>query len=172
MLLEEYYFHMNKLFILLILLGILFISSGQTYEQQAIIPNLQKWLPDKPLESFLSELDIPYWGITVSIEERGYYYFIEFLLRKAAHFFIFSFIATAIYLVLPKIQFRFLLASLITLLIAIGDEYHQALTGGRTPLLQDVALDMAGALTAHILIVLFISLRKFITGKENAKTPS
>lgn len=153
---------MRKLFILLILLGILFISSGQTYEQQSIIPNLQRWLPDKPLESTLSKFKIPYWGITVSIEERGYYYFVEFLLRKAAHFFIFGFIATAIYMVLPKIQFRFLFAALFTLLIAVGDEFHQSLTGGRTPSLQDVALDMAGAITALVIVVVIAGINNAI----------
>lgn len=143
---------MRKLLILLFLLLVLFISSGQTYEQQSIVPNLEKWLPDKPLESLLSKIEIPYWGITVSVEERGYYYFIEFLLRKSAHFFIFGFIATAIYSVLPKFKNRLWVAAFITLLIALGDEYHQSLTGGRTPSLQDVTLDMAGAMTALIFI--------------------
>ena len=133
-------------------MAVLFISSGQTYEQQSIIPDLQKWLPGKPLESLLSKFEIPYWGITVSVEERGYYYFVEFLLRKSAHFFIFGFIAAAIYAVLPKIKFRLIIAAFITLLIAIGDEYHQSLTGGRTPSAQDVILDMAGAVTTLVFI--------------------
>lgn len=158
-----YDFCMRKLFILLLLLAVLFISSGQTYEQQSIIPNLQKWLPGKPFETVLSNLEIPYWGITVSIEERGYYYFIEFLLRKSAHFFIFGFIAASIYALLPKKPFRFVYAAFFTLFIAIGDEYRQSLTGGRTPSLQDVMLDMAGALTALVImhiIVLLLDWRK------------
>lgn len=147
---------MRKLLILLFLLSILFISSGQTYEQQSLIPTLEKWLPGKPLEGLLAKIEIPYWGITVSVQERGYYYFVEFLLRKGAHFFIFGFIATAIYLVLPKLKNRIFLAGFLTLLVAIGDEYHQSLTGGRTPTTQDVILDMAGAITALILISLIV----------------
>lgn len=143
---------MRKIFFLLLLLAALFISSGQTYEQQSIIPILQKWLPDKPFEGILSLLSIPYWGINVSVEERGYYYFVEFLLRKSAHFLIFALIAAFIYSVLPKKSSRFMIAALITLLIAIGDEYHQSLTGGRTPSFQDILLDMSGAITALILI--------------------
>lgn len=143
---------MRKTFILLVLLAALFVSSSQTYDQQSIIPMLQKWLPNKPLEGTLSMLNIPYWGINVSVEERGYYYFVEFLLRKSAHFFIFALIAAFIYGILPKKSSRFMIAALVTLLVAIGDEYHQSLTGGRTPSMQDILLDMSGAITALLLI--------------------
>lgn len=158
---------MRKFIVLLFLIAVLFISSGQTYEQQSIIPDLQKWLPGKPLESLLSKLEIPYWGITVSVEERGYYYFIEFLLRKGAHFFIFGCIATAIFAILPRFKNRLLIAAFITLLIAISDEYHQSLTGGRTPSAQDVILDMAGAVTA--LIFIGLSLKIFRAKKRKKR---
>ncbi|WP_432363791.1 VanZ family protein [Sporosarcina sp. UB5] len=138
---------MRKFLFLLIIIGVLFFSSGQTYEQQSIIPNLQEWLPSKPLESQLAKLQIPYWGKIISVEERGYYHFVEFLLRKAAHFFIFGLLAIAVYIVLPKIRFRLLATLVITLALAIGDEYHQSLTGGRTPSSKDVLLDMSGAFT-------------------------
>ena len=143
---------MRKIIALLFLLGILFVSSGQTYEQQSIVPVLEKWLPSMPLESLLSKLQVPYWGITVSIEERGYYYFIEFLIRKSAHFFIFAFVALAIHAVLPKIKYRILIAAFGTLIVATLDEYHQFLTGGRTPSSQDVVLDMMGAVTALVIL--------------------
>jgi VanZ family protein len=148
---------MKKIIALVVLLSILFISSGQTYEQQSIVPDLEEWLSEKPLESVLSKLEIPYWGIKVSIEERGYYYFIEFLIRKSAHFFIFGFIAISIYSVLPNIKYHMLTTTFITLLVAILDEYHQFLTGGRTPSSQDVILDMLGAVTT-LLVFRFIGI--------------
>jgi len=154
---------MRKIIVLLLLLSILFISSGQTYEQQSIIPTLQKWFPNKPFESLLMKLEFPYWGIKVSIEERGYYYFLEFLIRKSAHFFIFAFVALAVYAVLPKLRFRLQIAACITLCLAFLDEFHQYLTGGRTPSLQDVFLDMLGAVTALLILYIF----KFI--KNNKK---
>ena len=43
------------------------------------------------------------------------------------------------------------------------DEYHQMLTGGRTPLFQDVMLDSAGALTAVLLSW------GFLVGKSEAR---
>ena len=158
---------MRKIIALLFLLGILFISSGQTYEQQSIVPDLEKWLPGKPLESVLAMIEIPYWGIKVSIKERGYHYFIEFIIRKSAHFFIFGFIALSIYSLLPKFKYRLLTAAFFTLLIATLDEYHQSLTGGRTPSHQDVLLDMAGALTTLIILQMIIRVRK--QRKKSAK---
>lgn len=142
---------MRKVLVALLIIVVLFISSSQTYEQQSLIPSLGKWLPSKPFEEILTKLEIPYWGYTVSVDERGYYAFVEFLLRKSAHFFIFGFLAIAIYTSLPRSGVRTLFALVITLLLACADEYHQSLTGGRTASLHDVSLDMSGALTCLIL---------------------
>lgn len=147
---------MISLLLLIALLGILFISSGQTYEQQSLVPTLQKWLPHQPLENLLATLKIPYWGIIVSVEERGYYYFLEFLIRKSAHFFTFAFIATTMYIALPKKYPRAIIAAVCSLIIAILDEYHQSLTGGRTPLAADVGIDFAGVCSA-LLIASFVN---------------
>ncbi len=155
----------TKLVALLVLLGILFMSSGQTYEQQSLVPNLEKWLPGKPLEFLLAKLEIPYWGIKVSIEERGYYDFIEFLIRKSAHFFTFGLIAIAMYTVLPKHNYRMLTAACITLLVAILDEVHQSLTAGRTSSSQDVILDMMGAVIALILLRFIMNFKRRKTKK-------
>jgi len=151
--------YMKKLIVLIIVLSILFISSGQTYEQQSLIPTLEKWLPSEPFESALAKLQVPYWGKTISVEERGYYHFVEFLLRKSAHFVIFGILAVAIYLTLPKHTFRMLTATWITILLAFADEYHQSLTGGRTPAMQDVILDAAGAVTFLLILRLFTLMK-------------
>ncbi|MBB4827050.1 hypothetical protein HNO89_004341 [Sporosarcina luteola] len=145
---------MRKYLFVLAILALLFISSGQTYEQQSLIPTLERWLPNKPLEGALSTLQIPYWGRIVSVEERGYYYFVEFLLRKAAHFFTFGLLAISLYWVLPASRFRTLLALFGIVILAIGDEFHQSLTGGRTASSYDVLLDTAGAFTFLMLLKL------------------
>lgn len=155
-----YNLYMKKLIFLVILLSILFISSGQTAEQQSLIPTLEKWLPGEPFESSLSKLHVPYWGTLVSIDERGYYPFVEFLIRKSAHFLIFGLIASTVFLILPKHLFRILTATWLTLLVAVGDEYHQSLTGGRTPSLQDVLLDMSGAITFLVIQRLFLTMKR------------
>lgn len=150
---------MGRFLLLFIILATLFISSGQTYEDQSIIPTLQKLFPNKPFEELLSILQIPYWGILVSVEERGYYYFLEFLIRKSAHFFIFGFLALAIYWVLPKFKMRFLFAAIFTSTLAGADEFHQLLTGGRTAVMADVYLDMAGAFTFLAILKLFLLIK-------------
>lgn len=140
---------MRKVFAFLIaisIIGSLFISSSQTYEQQSLIPTLENLLPTKPFEATLAKLTIPYWESTISVEERGYYRFIEFILRKGAHFGLFGLLAAGIYLSLPSRIPRFLLALFITLIIACADETHQYITGGRTATIRDVLLDMSGAL--------------------------
>ena len=160
---------MKKLFALVLaisIIGSLFISSSQTYEQQSLIPTLENILPDKPLESVLAKVSIPYWGNIISVEERGYYRFVEFLLRKGAHFVLFGLLATGIYLSLPSRTPRFFIALAITLLIACADETHQYFTGGRTATIRDVVLDMSGALT--FLSIVHLAIRMIPRKKRTA----
>lgn len=62
--------------------------------------------------------------MTVSVEERGYFAFIEFVIRKASHVLIFGLIALAVLNILPKpkVWIAFAVASA----IAFVDEYHQS----------------------------------------------
>lgn len=141
---------MKKLLTLLLLLSLLIglaISSSQTYEQQSLITTLEQLLPGEPGKNQLAKLELTYWDRPISVEERGYYHFIEFLIRKSAHFLTFGFLSVVIYWLLPKRKGRLLGAALITLILACADEWHQSLTGGRTATIQDVYLDMTGAIT-------------------------
>ena len=145
---------MKKLIPLLLLLVVVFLASGQTAEQQSLQEILKTWLPSKPLESFLSLFQIRYWGIAVSVEERGYYAFVEFLIRKGTHFIYYGIIAIAIYIALPKFKHRKVTAVGITMLLAVADEYRQTFTSGRTASFQDVVLDTSGAIAALLLLTL------------------
>ncbi|RDC48661.1 VanZ family protein, partial [Acinetobacter sp. RIT592] len=40
------------------------------------------------------------------------------------------------------------------------DEFHQMLTGDRSPMFQDVMLDSMGALTAVVICILFTFIKK------------
>jgi len=141
---------MKKYILFILILIAIFYSSGQTYEEQSLIPDLKRWLPEKPFNDVLAYLQVPYWGQVVSIEERGYYQFIEFLIRKSAHIVTFGVVAVSIFIITK----RYLLSFIITIGIAAIDEYHQSLTGGRTPSIQDVFLDTFGAFLALLLIYL------------------
>ncbi|AQP53692.1 hypothetical protein CBF34_10840 [Vagococcus penaei] len=162
----------EKLF-LLVAIGvmlILFFSSAQTYEQQSQVSLLERLLKNEPFKESLSKIVFTYGGSPVSIEADGYFKFIEFFIRKAAHFFTFFVLGGAFYFVLYYQTKRLFLAGLFGWLSATGyaalDEFHQMLTGGRTPLFQDVALDSIGALTACVLIVLITWLK---SGKKGQR---
>lgn len=146
---------MKKLIPLLLLLVVVFLASGQTAEQQTMQEVLKAWLPNKPLESFLSIFQVPYWGILVSVEERGYYAFLEFLIRKGTHFIYFGVIALAIYIALSRIKYRKATVVVITMFLAIADEFRQSFTIGRTASLRDVILDTSGAIVAILLLTLY-----------------
>lgn len=152
---------LKRLIAMLVLAGIgliIFNFSSQTYEQQTIVPHLQRFLPGEPFAGVLSQIEVSYWGQPVSVETKGYYYFIEFLIRKLAHVVLFGALAVALFAVLvmgrPRRLWPVALLSLAaTSMYAVTDEYHQLLTGGRTPMLKDVALDTVGAVLALAIVV-------------------
>ncbi|MFC6037985.1 VanZ family protein [Paenisporosarcina macmurdoensis] len=154
---------MKKYILFILILLVLFYSSAQTYEEQSMIPDLMMWLPGEPFKGFLSLFQIPYWGTIVSVEERGYHAFIEFLLRKGAHIAIFGALAFAAYIMFRRIRIAFIL----TVVLAIADEYHQSLTGGRTPTIHDVMLDSFGAALALTMIWIYKKYRQPITKRYN-----
>ncbi|QCR31878.1 VanZ family protein [Lysinibacillus sp. SGAir0095] len=163
----------NLLYLLLVLLlGFLFFSSSQTYEEQSLIENLEQWLPEKPLEGSLASIQIPYGNSIVSIEDRGYYRFIEFLIRKGAHFVLFGLVGLTWFLLLSKfkpILLRFTISFLLTFLCACFDEYHQSITGGRTPSFHDVLLDMAGAC---FFIIVYVTVRWLLSSRKKIRKHS
>lgn len=148
---------MKKWLVLLLLLVILAISSSMSYEQQSIIPELEELLANKPFEAQLSVLQIPYWDTVVSVEERGYFEFVEFLIRKFTHFIGFGCIALGIYFAWGKRRFAAGVAIALTAVIAMLDEFRQSFTPGRTMNGQDVLVDTAGAI---VFISLVLAVKK------------
>ncbi|GAB0166961.1 VanZ family protein [Lysinibacillus sp. CTST325] len=145
---------MKKWLILIVFLIVLAISSSMTYEQQSIIPELEQVLANKPFEKQLSMLKIPYWDTVVSVEERGYFKFVEFLVRKLTHFVGFGCIALGIFFAWGKRRFAAGVAIVGTALIATLDEFRQSFTPGRMMSVQDVILDTAGAIVFVGIVVL------------------
>lgn len=156
---------MKKWLVLITFLVILAISSSMTYEQQSILPELEDALANKPFEKQLSVLKIPYWDTVVSVEERGYFKFVEFLIRKLTHFVGFGCIALGIYFAWGKRRFAAGIAIAGTALIAILDEFRQSFTPGRMMSGQDVILDTAGA----IVFVGIVALVKKIFKRQRAR---
>lgn len=151
------------LLITLLMMVILFFSSSQTYEEQSSVSFLKQVLASEPFKKQLSGISFSYGGSEVSIEASGYIKFVEFFIRKAAHFFTYFILAGSLYLGLKPRCTPFWLAGIVSWMSATGyaatDEFHQMLTGGRTPLFQDVMLDSIGGLTACVLIFIFYTLK-------------
>lgn len=148
---------------------VLFVSSSMTYHQQSIKSDLHEIWP--PLTKFLSSLKFSYAGKMHSVAIDGYGDFVEFILRKLAHFGSFFILGgSLLYGLKSTVKNKFWLFFL-TFFSAAGiaafDEFHQALTGDRTPSFNDVMLDTCGAVTGMILIVLCLGLVQLI---KQAKT--
>ncbi|WP_071130601.1 VanZ family protein [Enterococcus timonensis] len=143
----------------IVMMAILFYSSSQTYQQQSQIGLLEKLLHSQPFKESLSKISFDYAGSEVSIASQGYFSFIEFFIRKLAHFGTYFILGASFFLgFIPRSKIYFF-TGLLSWLAAAGyaglDEFHQMLTGGRTPLFQDVALDAVGALTGVFIVALF-----------------
>ncbi len=154
---------MKKWLIFIICLVVLVISSSMTYEQQSILPELEDLLANKPFEKQLSILKIPYWGTIVSVEERGYFPFVEFLIRKLTHFMGFGCIALGLYFAWGKRRFAASIAIGGTAMIATLDEFRQSFTPDRTMSAQDVLVDTAGAI---VFVSIAVALRKILKNKR------
>ena len=151
-------------FILLVLIaGVVFYSSSQPYSEQYIQPLLGEnlRLPDSVM-ALLSKINFTYAGMEVSVEALGLPAFIEFFIRKGAHFsvyFAMAFVLASIMRILVKRTLKMSVVTLgIVFLYACSDEWHQSFTGDRTPLFHDVMIDTAGGVTG---IVLYWLWRKF-----------
>lgn len=149
---------------------ILFISSSMTYEQQTSVPFLEKYLANQPFKETLSWIHFKYATGEVSISSLGYYKFVEFFIRKEAHFGTYFLMGLFLYLGLPyKLKWRVILVVLGAFFYASFDEFHQMLTGGRTPLFQDVMLDTFGAIVGILIALL---CRYIFCSKKVAKKQS
>ncbi|MGM9951740.1 MAG: VanZ family protein, partial [Lysinibacillus sp.] len=149
-------------FFVVLALLIIFIASNMPYEQQTIVPELETVLADKPLEAQLSKLEFTYWGRPISVETRGYFYFVEFLIRKGTHFIGFGLVGLLFFLFYRKLGWRFpaLLAIGSIFIVASLDEYRQTLIPGRTGMFGDVLIDTAGAIFFVIIIKGFLAIKK------------
>lgn len=150
------------LIIALVMMAVLFYSSSQTYEQQTTIPLLEKILKNEPFKNSLSNISFTYAGSPVSIEASGYFNFIEFFIRKSAHFGTYFILAGSLFLgINPRVKhlgLSFGAAWLSATGYAALDEFHQMMTGGRTPLFEDVILDSSGAVLACAILVMYYLL--------------
>lgn len=139
-----------SIIVALLAMAFVFYSSSMPYQDQSLTSRIQDLAPKQPFAEFLSRIQFTYAGKVISIPSLGYAQFIEFFLRKGAHFLIYCFIGyhwtRGLKVHLKKSGWAFGLAVFITVMYAATDEFHQGLTPNRTPLVQDVILDSLGGI--------------------------
>lgn len=144
----------------ILVMGAIFYSSSQPYQEQDIKPLLSNYIDLTFLQPYLEWISFTYHQSEVSIETHGVHGLIEFFIRKGAHVTVFLLLFLAFYVAykhtLKKSVKRVLFISLFsTVAYAISDELHQGITPNRTPYIGDVFLDSFGALIGLGLILLF-----------------
>jgi VanZ family protein len=131
-------------------MGMIFYASSQPYEKQDLRPTISSHLDLKIVETLFSSVVIQYAGDEISINELGAAHFIEFFIRKAAHFFVYFGLGFLIYRALSiyflNNRLTFIATWVLTILYAISDEIHQSYTPNRSPHWEDVMIDTVGGL--------------------------
>lgn len=141
---------------------IIFLFSAQPYSQQDLRPEIERSFVSDSLADRLDGISFSYAGKEISVDALGGAGFIEFFIRKAAHFSVFALLGLLlVYAWNAQKPFRnFLPAVLISFLYACSDELHQGLTPGRTPLVQDVVIDTVGAIFGTLVMILYFRWRQ------------
>lgn len=163
----------EKIFLLLALfvLLMLFVSSSMTYQQQEIHDGVMNkhfgWL-----ENIVAGWNFTYGGRVHNVQIDGRAGLAQFVLRKMAHFGSYFLLGGFGYLGLRRIFKIKWVAPILTWFAAIAcaafDEYHQFLTGDRTPSVHDVILDGMGALTAILLLMLILFVKNKYFNKKKS----
>ncbi len=144
----------------LLLAGVIFWFSSQPYQNQDVKPILNDFINEDWVTATFSWLKFDYAGYFVSVEGLGSTAFVEFFIRKGAHFGIFfllgffvcrAFLTTILQ---NRTLTSFFSSIMFLILYAVQDELHQHFTGNRTPLIHDVMIDSVGGLTGIILFLL------------------
>ncbi|MFC0236534.1 VanZ family protein [Fictibacillus phosphorivorans] len=136
-------------------MGIIFYASSQPYEKQDLRPTLSANLDLTIIETMFSSVELNYAGDEISIQALGAAHFLEFFIRKAAHFITYFVLGFLMYRALKhdllNNRLMWLIAWFMTILYAISDEIHQGFTPNRSPHIEDVMIDATGGLIGILL---------------------
>ncbi|WP_017755454.1 VanZ family protein [Calidifontibacillus oryziterrae] len=140
----------------LIWASIIFLFSSQTYEVQSLRPYIRNYVDLATVTELFSNFQFVYAGKRISVHTVGAEVFLEFCIRKGAHFAIFFILGWLLFRALISTfqlrQFRTIaLCTLLIILYAASDEVHQMFTVNRTPSIHDVFLDIIGGLFGILL---------------------
>lgn len=148
---------------LLLWILIIFSFSAQPYEHQDISPQLSRMFQSPFWEKLFAPVSFSYHGSLISVEMMGIGKFMEFFVRKGAHFiiyFVLSFLTARVLTGSRGMNLKKLVLILtFVTLFAASDEIHQMFTEGRSPMLEDVMVDAAGG-GCGLVVYLLLKKRK------------
>jgi VanZ family protein len=150
----------------ILIAGVIFWFSSQPYQKQDVKPFLGDFINEKWVEDSFENFRFEYADYHVSVEQLGAASFVEFFIRKGAHFGIFFLLgfftcrALSNTLLKGRTNASFFSAFLFIVLYAAQDELHQHFTGDRTPLIQDVLLDIFGGIVGISVYMIFTKVRR------------
>lgn len=142
-----------------ILCGVIFYSSSQPANEQDVKPALEGLLSEESLSWFPS-MEF-YYGRQLVSTDDGIYAFLEFWIRKGAHFATFGVLGLLFLRAWRKytlLEPASIAALLCTFLYAASDEWHQSFVVNRTGRIADVVLDTSGALC--FILIAYIIIRR------------
>ncbi|NOV00889.1 VanZ family protein [Paenibacillus planticolens] len=139
-------------------MAFIFLKSGQTYQQQSLRPLLETKLAGTALLNHFPHVAFTYDGQQITWQDPiGV---IEFFIRKAGHISEFAILALLWIMALLCKPVRMIMAlltsSIISVLYAATDEWHQTFVEGRTGHAIDVAVDTIGVFLAVLLVLAIV----------------
>lgn len=149
----------------------IFAFSSETYQQQTIVPYLKKHWTEEQITRHVPDWQIVYNGYRYSLD-RDPYHFIEFVFRKCAHLFMYGTLGVIVFLLLRKwvrpLYGQAFLTVCIVAALASADEWNQTRSAGRIPTLNDIAVDVTGAICGMIVVLIVL----LVGGRLPAAAPS
>lgn len=151
----------RSIYILIVLLwmALIFYFSHQT-------GGVSSGFSDKIANSMI-DIFIPNFDTLPSLEQIDIKAGFSFAVRKMAHYTEYFVLGCLLSLAIASFTRRelyiYTIASIIGILYAIGDEFHQSFIGGRNPAVKDVLIDSIGLVTAVLIVGIisnFIKIKK------------
>ncbi|GIP51630.1 VanZ family protein [Paenibacillus vini] len=135
---------------------LLFALSAQSYEEQNLQPEIERKVTHTSASEWLDGISFTYAGREISAESLGTAGFIEFFIRKGAHFSVYGLLGLFVAFALNSGRRGrdFGWTVVISFLYACSDELHQTFMPDRTGLVEDVMLDTTGAAFGALVMLL------------------
>lgn len=144
------------IFIAILWMGVIFYFSHQNGTTSSRTSNVvTRWV----VNTF-----IPNYSNMSKTEQASVLKNTSYVIRKIGHYSEYAvlglFLFSAVYVFTDNEKIILSVGSILGILYAISDEFHQSFIGGRAPAAKDVLIDSIGLLTALLLICIFLNIKR------------